>query len=589
MRTSLLIAVWVTGILAALLIAPVLNSQTFASKPERTNQLCPEGNPATGSISIAGHVYGTPGGAPLDSVDVMVFNKTSMSLQSEVFTDGNGYFNAQFVYVGLGELTAGPNDRIYSNPGNDQMIIEFNAEQGGTYLFLIYDVSGREIYKADIYAAIGGNKLTLVGGNIGLHLIEIVKNSEKHVFKSLKTLDSGVNFSYRITQEESSDLKSIIKNQSSWDSVYVVFSKNGFVTGDTTLAPFDQVVDKNLKQIPAYAINTTFKPFDVNGNPANITITAHWPDGTTGNYSPNSNNEIVIQKDLYTANATATLELDSVAFVNNRSYLSLFMGRLIHQAIEDSNLFQSPKEWNQFAQPVNVDMSNPNINGHVIYNYVIPKYVPDETKPGDSIRMDSHTVIQMMTSRSGAGGEISRYIPISDPTKQPFYQFRLAYNKSDNTPMSQTQIDRMKTWRDVVYSMSPVPNTNDTIFLPFTDYVVNTSSDPIYTQRVTSNVQQDDQFIQLFYFNGLPESGVSYKNTYTPNNESRASFGFANNYRDDGDVMVFAEVYKVITTTADPQGNSSSGYIWSTTLNGPSLLAYTMARAEALLNLNTKY
>ena len=203
--------------------------------------------------------------------------------------------------------------------------------------------------------------------------------------------------------------------------------------------------------------------------------------------------------------------------------------------------------------------------------------------------MDSHTVIQMMTSRSGAGGEISRYIPISDPTKHPFYQFRLAYNKSDNTLMSQTQIDRMKTWRDVVYSMSPVPNTNDTIFLPFTDYVVNTSSDPIYTQRTTGNEQQVDQFIELFYSNELPISAVWYKNTYTQNNEFRASFGFANNHYADGDGMVFAEVYKVITTTADPQGNSSSGYIWSTTLNGPSLLAYTMARAEALLNLNTKY
>ena len=537
--------------------------------------------------TIIGHGYAVPTGTH-PATTVTVYDKASMTILGTTTTYPDGSYALTFYPVGIeNQNQQGLSGMLFRNPFQDKLEISVSVMVTGNYEVQVFDEGASTLLSKSILLQSGKNMIQLSGlGAGGLKTIQVSGCGQKLAFKAIQSSSGASSPSVDVTHSSAP----VLKRSASSDSLLVSFvPPSGFIGMDTTVAFQTQEVNYTLQQIPNYVINTTFKPFDVNGNPANITITAHWADGTIGNYSPNANNEIVIQKNLYTSSATATLELDSVTYVNNQNYLALLMGRRIHQAIEDSNLFQSPKEWNSPPQPVVVDMSNPNINGKVIYNYVIPKYEPDETKPGDSIRMDSPTVTQMMTSRPGAGFMTHRYIPIPDPTKQPFYQFRLAFNESDNSTISQALIDKMNNMNNLVMGMSPIPNTNDTIFVPRVDYVVNTSADPIYSQRVTSNEQQNDQFVRLCYFNDNPGDGVLYKSTYTQNGASRASFGYSYNNTGDSDGIVFAECYKANTTTSDPQGNSSSGYIWSTTLNGPSRLAYTMARAEALLNLNTKY
>ncbi len=553
----------------------------------------PKDNPFE-NITVEGYITEKPTAIPLNNGKIVAIDSLTHQRLDSAYSDISGYFTFDFV-TALNEIkNHGLEDKLYPTPYTTQANIEVNTASAGNYVASVEGTDGRLVFTKDIDLENGYNSLNITGGKNGQYIVNIRNGKESHSFKTIVT---NTDEQFNITNSDKEKTETNLKSTNATNYVIFEYSKPGHTTIRRTeqVTPTMNLGNQDLWMTPTFSINTTIKPYDVNGNPANITLTIHWPNVSGADsiktYTPNANNEIIIHKDLYTANANATLELDTVNYVNNQKFLNILMGRVIHQPIQDSNIYQSPKEWNQPAQPVVVNMNNPKINDQTIYNYVIPLKVPDPTgAPGDSIRMDSPVVTQMMTSRPGAGFMTHRYIPTPDPAFQPFYKFRLTYNKTDNTPMSTTQINRQKTLSEMTDNMSPIPNTGDQIFVDQVDFPVNSPTNTTYVQR-TSNPNADlkDQFIQIFYFNSTPQSSVWYKNTHTPNGELRASFGDAGNTSTNSDGIVFAEYYKVKTTTSDPQGTSSSPYIWSSTLNGPTLLAYTMARAQALSNLNFKY
>jgi|GEM_PF-2566731 len=549
------------------------------------------------NLEINGHVKKI-NGEPIEQVDVNFYNKKTMTLQDEVFTDANGYYDAPFIYVGQQEHKK-PNleDKLYPNPSHGQTNLVFNSKTGGDYLLQINDALGRQVYTSTVHADAGANKITIAGGNIGMYLINLMNTLNKsdiHTFKSIQTENISSNFTNtKPTQVEQSELKSATtENPAVLDSTYATFSKNGFITKDTTFAPTTTTIDETLLQGATFSINTTFKPYDVNGNPANITITAHWPDGTTNNYSPNTNNEIIIQKDLYTSTANATLELDSVSFANNQQFLGWLIGRKIHQARQDSNIFQSPKEWGQFPQPVVVDMSNPDINDKTIYTYVVNKYGHKDMNsgtPGDSIRMDAEPIREMMAGR--VDNKTHKFIDVNVSSLLPFYKIQCTYSSTDpNTQISTTQLDRAKALSEMTDTLSIIPNTNDTLMVPHTFHRATSPSDAILVQCQTRGSNGGDQYTRIAFGNVLPGNSVFYKNNYTYNNTVRESWGFAVYGTGDTDGVIFGEYFDLSASVGDPNsGPTAAAYVWSQQNHTSSDLGKKMLRTIYLLNLDTKY
>jgi hypothetical protein len=335
-------------------------------------------------------------------------------------------------------------------------------------------------------------------------------------------------------------------------------------------------------QLIPIVINTTFKPYDLNGDSAHITITAHWSDSTTDNYTT-TNGQIQIQKTLYDSSAVTTLELDSVTFSNNQNYLAWIILRKIHQPLNDSNLAQSPKDWSdQFPQPVNVDMSNPNINGQTIYCYVLPKLVQNPLAPaGTMMRVDAQVIQEMMCRDAN---ETHHYLTVNVDSLKPFYKLQFTYNETNNQQMTQAQVDTMKAMSELTDTMAYIPNTGDTVFVPVIYHLVTANTDSILQLCQARN----DQYTASYYKNESPGDDVFYKTTYTYDGY-RASVGTSQNNPNDLIGIIYDEYYKMRTVTGDPINTSSGPYIWSNSPRGATPLAYIMARAVALFNLGTKF
>jgi hypothetical protein len=93
----------------------------------------------------------------------------------------------------------------------------------------------------------------------------------------------------------------------------------------------------------------------------------------------------------------------------------------------------------------------------------------------------------------------------------------------------------------------------------------------------------------MYFYSSTGYPGNSVTTKFTPDGKVRASTGEIADNQNDTDGIVFAEYYKGKTTVTDPMGNTAGPYVWSSTLNGPTVLAYFMADALGILNLNTKY
>jgi len=294
-------------------------------------------------ITIDGHVR-DQNNAPINTANVKFYNKTTMTLQDEESTDGNGYYNAPFTYTGQDEKKTNLEEKLYPNPSNGQVNIDFNASREGTYPLTIYDIQGRLLYNSQVHVDQGANKITITGGDIGTHIINLTDNIKNHTFKSIQTSSTEANFTTDVTNDGMSMLKS---DADGLDSLLIVYSKPGYVTKDTTVAPNTQTIDVKLEQLPttfdftAYALTIngdTIKP----GNAINnVSINVKWgSDGTTINY-PAVNGKIHIFRQEYGTPST-TIEVSNPDTTNVTEYtIGMKQDPLINT--KEMNLFQNSK------------------------------------------------------------------------------------------------------------------------------------------------------------------------------------------------------------------------------------------------------
>jgi hypothetical protein len=231
-------------------------------------------------MTIDGTVSNVSNGAGIDQAKVEFYNKTTMTLQNQTFSNSSGYYSAQFTYVGQIEHKTTLDDKIYPNPSIGQTTVRFDAEQSGPYTIRITDVSGKKLYTSTINVQEGIDEFILNGGNAGIHFVTVDNNKgDKHTFKSIQTSNSGAGFSNsEAVQVSNSNLKSTIDNPNSLDSLLIVYSHNGFVTGTETVAPGTQTQNIALQpsattfNFIAYALTITGDTIKPGNEISNVSI-----------------------------------------------------------------------------------------------------------------------------------------------------------------------------------------------------------------------------------------------------------------------------------------------------------------------------
>lgn len=103
-------------------------------------------------------------GAPMSlCAYVVVYNTAQPDTIFDNILGGNNQSCTQVTYsgVGIGELSAGLNfpSKVYPNPANSQMFLEFNSASGQTAVINIYDVEGKLVRTLNNYSEFEGTQL----------------------------------------------------------------------------------------------------------------------------------------------------------------------------------------------------------------------------------------------------------------------------------------------------------------------------------------------------------------------------------------------------------------------------------------------
>ena len=554
----------------------------------------------TNYINITGHVGGSPQPFATTNLQADVYAKdiTTGDTLLHTVADAQGNYSLIFAWTGTRDQIAIPNESgiVLGNPTTDKARIRFSSPETEDYNILVTDLQGNKILNQYKKLQVGINDIEIEGlAPNQMNLVTLISQDRTNTFKIINNGDNQTTPNVNVNHVD--DNPTVTYKSTSSLSLDLMFRDNGYFDKDLILENISQTANATMEKIPHHIIHTVIKPYDVLGNPANITITAQWADSLLA--YPTVNGEIVIDKKLYTPDANAVLQLDSIAHPNNQKYLALMMGRKIHQPREENNLFQSPKEWGQqFPQPVTVDMSNPNINGQVIYDYVVKKMVKNPNNgtgwgqvPGDSIRMDHSYIVRMINRNDGAAVGTEKYIDVPNvPALNPFYVLVATFDLKPGggyPQLPQWQIDRLKGYLAKVEAMGVIQNTNDTIATQKIKHDMNDFSDQTYLNCYN----RQDQYI-LIGFNSAttPNNGVSYSNQNIPaNTMKRASVGSSENNPSDLDAMLFAELFKVDAVTGDPNVGSASPWIWDPATSNATTLGLTMLHIAGLSKLNYKY
>ncbi len=551
-------------------------------------------------IVVTGHVGGSPQPfAPANlPADVYAKDITTGDTLLHTVADVQGNYSLVFAWTGTRDQIAIPDESgiVLGNPTTDKARIRFSSPDTEEYNILVTDLQGNKIINQYKKLQVGINDIEIDGlSPKQLNIITLISNDKTNSFKIVNNSDNQTTPAVNINHVN--DNPTVTYKSTSSLSLNMMFRENGFYDKDIIVQNVSGTVNATMEKIPDHIIHTTIKPYDVNGNPANITITAQWSDSLLA--YPTVNGEIHIDKNLYTSSANATLQLDSVTYVNNQNYLALMMGRKIQQPREENNLFQSPKEWGQqFPQPVTVDMSNPNINGQVIYDYVVKKMVKNPNNgtgwgqvPGDSIRMDHPYIVRMINRNDGVAVGTEKYIDVPNiPQVNPFYILVATFDMKLNggyPQLPQWQIDRLHDYLAKVEAMGIIPYTNDTIFTQKTVQDITSFSAPTYV----TCLNRQDQYILIGYNSAsTPHNSVAYSTQNIPSNTmKRASRGNSENGPSDVDAMIHAEILKVDAVLGDPNVGSASPWIWDSATSDATTLGLTMVHIAGLSKLNYKY
>ena len=227
---------------------------------------------SSNQVVISGTGYAAPLGThPITTVKI--YDKPSMTLLGTTTTDVNGNYSYGIYPVGIdNHKQTGLSGVILKNPYQDKLEIAISAQVMGTYILQISDMTGITLLSKSVLLQSGYNTLTIAGlGVAGMKTIQLSGYGQKVTLKAIQSASSASSPTVKVTH---SDVQ-LLKSEPLSDSLLVSFvPPTGYTGIDTTVDFRSQPVNYVVQQIPTYAINTTFKTYDVNGDTANITITA---------------------------------------------------------------------------------------------------------------------------------------------------------------------------------------------------------------------------------------------------------------------------------------------------------------------------
>lgn len=576
----------------------LLDAHSLQSNPNQLKSTNLDG------VIVQGYLFDkVMGGIPLENGKVVAVDHETHQRLDSTYSDVSGFVNFDF-QVGKDELPGKSGDKIYPNPYFGTANLEINTKSSGYYNVSIVGVDGRIHLNKNLELREGYNSLRLSGGTVGLYMVNVFNETEKHTIKANRGQSDNAAFDVELSSVGRTE--SALKSTSSQDSLDFIITKDGYESKVLTRAVESFIDLENIDVFlnPTYTINTVFRPFDVNGNPANITVSITWPNvvGTDSTlfYFPDENNNINIQKKLWTPNARVTMELDSVLFANNLTYLGWLIGRDVHQKTYDTNIFQNPKQTFQLPEPVITNMNDTAINGKTIHLYVCPKYVHIDPWNGiDSLRMDSPPMREMMSSRAGpVTHKFVDLTPDAPDNMKPFYDFQPIFivnvnNLNDTTNLvSEENLDRAQDLAMITRNLSTIPNTGDAIMTASIWRRITGFRDSAYiASMIRAPDGRGDQFTFTYFHYGDPLNDCGYKNTYTLNGGIRISKGNAKFSQSETDGVIFSEFYKLNTALADPwttTGTTAGAFVWSEQNHTVSEAGATMLRFIYILNHNTR-
>jgi hypothetical protein len=552
-----------------------------------------EGNlkSTTENVYINGLVKGIQNNNPLDGAKVVIIKDSNGNRVDSTLTNNLGQYNMNIIWTEIQNQLLEKENKIYPNPSQGQTNIDFFSSNKDNYNLLISDVNGRIVLNAQIPAEKGNNKLTLNGGDAGAYFILLTNGENTHKYKSIIATSTGTQFNYSLTTNNDSQnlLKSTLEDiLMVGDQVTMEFSKDGYILGDTTfiLAP-TQTINKNLEQIP-YLFTTTLKPVLDNGAPV-TTLSPGWtttfefpaPVGTK-TYTPNGNNEIVIQEEFYPLNGelgNVTIHHDTTDYFVNGTFNGVLSWIVLREQDQSTAVRNKAQTNSAELLPESTTTTALNsLDGLTLNYYMLPKNA--EGQPGVWYNMTAQNIRGLMAS-SGDGLESSKFIQV--PPYVHVVLMKTVYDNDNTKFPTQANMDRAINEYNKGINLTNMLN-NDNITQP-TQFFYTNMNDSIWT-AVQARTPVMDNTLVLAFKTGGPSVDRFWTNTYTYDGEARLYYSKAKYPESASTIQIFTENYSA--TYGITEGTGGLGYfVYNSNTGEPTDLAGRMGRWVKILDLGS--
>lgn len=570
------------------------NTQLFPDYPAITTpktDSVPQ-QPRSTEVKIHGYVIGVPNYNNLHQAKVLVIDpETNIHIDSTT-TYSSGLYILDFIWTNINSENLEHQLYAYPNPYNGSTNLEIVSPKSGNYDLKVFDIQGKLLYLENLTLAQGQNRVVLRGGNAGVHLISLSNGSDSKIYKTVKMDNAGENFSTSTQHDfnnNSNNYKSTLDGITDGAEVKMVFSKDGYVSKDTTFTlRLNNTIDMALGQIPQI-FSTTLKPFLDDGLPV-TTLSPGWsttiefpapPLGPgTKNYTPNANNEIIIQENFYPLNGepgNAIMHHDTsnytLAGVPN-GVLSWIILRKQNQSTSVRNPVQTSSS--DLIPDATTNIPLDSLNGRTLNYYMLPKKA--QTQPGTWFRMD-HLMVRGYMAASGDGLRTSKFIDI--PPYSHVVLMSTVYENNPDQYATQESLDRAVNHYNECASLCIMAN-NDNI-MQNTQLQYTNRNDATWT-NLQSRTPPFDNVEFMTFDQTSPCVDRFWANTYTYDGENRLIFTEARYPESATNGTIFTENYSATYGITEGSGGLAP-YVYT---NGEATdLAGRMGRWVKMLDLGS--
>jgi len=547
------------------------------------------------NIHIQGTVTGIPHNNKINGAKVVAVRVDNGARVDSAYTNANGFYNMDFIWTGNQEHEVLENE-LFPNPCNNERNITMNAVSSDNYNLRIFNANGQLVLNENLPLKQGGNKITLNGGQAGMYFITLTNGFEKQTYKSIQTESTGAPIQYNVTSTSTSGpiLKSGLEDiLTLGDEVRLEFTypntnpKESYNAKDTTITiQPNQTIDQQMQQ-QIYMLIATLKPYLDDGTPV-TTLAPGWtttlefpaPVGTK-TYTPNGNNEIVIQEELFPLNGelgNVTIHHDTTDYFVNGTTNGVLSWIVLREQNQSTTVRNPVQTNSEILLPEATTTTTLNsLDGKTLNYYMLQKNV--EGQPGVTFRMDDLQVRAFMSS-SGGGFESSKFIDIPAYAADSLIFILDKLHFTNGTPISTANLDRADAQTDMIIGLYNLQN-NDNIS-PKTARHRSQPGEPVW------NKVQNRGYVNsiIFYFDQTsPVNSRSWKSDYTYDGKSRLDFCTASYSESATTGQIFSEHYSAITGIIEGSGGLAP-YIRGPD-GMPTDLAGRMARWVKILDLGS--